>query len=160
RLKGGDPFIFGRGGEEALALAEAGIEWEVVPGISSAYAVPAYAGIPVTQRGMATQLTFVTGHEDPAIPSSALDWPSPPAKRGTLVLLMRVGALETTARRLVEHGMDPATPAAVIAQGTRPSQRTVTAPLSGIAEAASGLAAPAITLVGEVAALHERLDWF
>jgi len=160
RLKGGDPFIFGRGGEEALALAEAGIEWEVVPGISSAYAVPAYAGIPVTQRGMAAQVTFVTGHEDPDKPGSDLDWASLAATPGTLVFLMGVGALEPNARRLIEHGMDPATPAAVIAQGTRPTQRTVTAPLEGIAAAAAGLSPPAITLVGQVASLHERLAWF
>jgi uroporphyrinogen III methyltransferase/synthase len=160
RLKGGDPFVFGRGGEEALALTQAGIRWEVVPGVSSAYAVPAYAGIPVTQRGVAAQVTFVTGHEDPAKPDSDLDWGSLAATPGTLVFLMGVRSLETNAARLVEHGMDPATPAAVISQGTRPGQRTVTAPLSEIASAAAGLPAPAITLVGGVAALHSQLAWF
>jgi uroporphyrinogen III methyltransferase / synthase len=160
RLKGGDPFIFGRGGEEALALAQAGIPFEVVPGISSAYAVPAYAGIPVTQRGSAAQVTFVTGHEDPAKPGSDLDWASLAATPGTLVFLMGVGALAANAGRLIEHGMDPGTPAAVISNGTRPSQRTVVAPLSGIARAAEGMRPPAITLVGAVAALHEQLAWY
>ncbi len=160
RLKGGDPFIFGRGGEEALALERAGIAWEVVPGISSAYAVPAYAGIPVTQRGMAAQVTVVTGHEDPAKAESDLDWRSLAETPGTLVFLMGVGALAHNAERLVANGMSPATPAAVIANGTRPGQRTVTARLDAIAEAAAGLLPPAITLVGEVASLHEQLAWF
>ncbi len=160
RLKGGDPFIFGRGGEEALALAKAGIAFEVVPGISSAYAVPAYAGIPVTQRGMAAQVTFVTGHEDPTKPGSDLDWGSLAATPGTLVFLMGVGAMERNAARLIEHGMPADTPAAVISNGTRPDQRTVVAPLARLAQAAAGMRAPAIMLVGPVAALHEQLDWF
>jgi uroporphyrinogen III methyltransferase/synthase len=160
RLKGGDPFIFGRGGEEALALAGAGIPFEVVPGISSAYAVPAYAGIPVTQRGSAAQVTFVTGHEDPSKPGSDLDWASLAATPGTLVFLMGVGALAANAARLIEHGMPADTPAAVISNGTRPAQRTVVAPLSEIARAAEGMRPPAITLVGAVAALHEQLAWY
>jgi uroporphyrinogen III methyltransferase/synthase len=159
-LTGGAPFVFGRGGEEALALEAAGIPFEVVPGVSSAYAVPAYAGIPVTQRGMAAQVTFVTGHEDPAKPESALDWSSLAATPGTLVFLMGVGALEENARRLIAHGMAADAPAAVISHGTRPDQRTVTAPLARIAEAAAGLPAPAITVVGEVARLREHLAWF
>jgi uroporphyrinogen III methyltransferase / synthase len=160
RLKGGDPFIFGRGGEEALALAEAGIPFEVVPGISSAYAVPAYAGIPVTQRGSAAQVTFVTGHEDPSKADSDLDWASLAATPGTLVFLMGVGALAANAARLIEHGMAPETPAAVISNGTRPSQRTIVAPLADIARAAEGMRPPAITLVGAVAALHDQLAWY
>jgi uroporphyrinogen III methyltransferase / synthase len=160
RLKGGDPFIFGRGGEEALALAGAGIPFAVVPGISSAYAVPAYAGIPVTQRGSAAQVTFVTGHEDPSKPGSDLDWASLAATPGTLVFLMGTGALAANADRLIAHGMPPETPAAVISNGTRPAQRTVVAPLSGIARAAEGMRPPAITLVGAVAALHEQLSWY
>jgi uroporphyrinogen III methyltransferase/synthase len=160
RLKGGDPFIFGRGGEEALALHEAGIAFEVVPGISSAYAVPAYAGIPATQRGMAAQVIFVTGHEDPAKPESDLDWASLASTPGTLVFLMGVGAMERNALRLIEHGMPADTPAAVISHGTRPGQRTVVAPLSGLAQAAVGMRPPAIMLVGAVAALHEQLAWF
>jgi uroporphyrinogen III methyltransferase/synthase len=160
RLKGGDPFVFGRGGEEALVLAAAAIAWEVVPGISSAYAVPAYAGIPVTQRGMAAQVTIVTGHEDPTKADSDIDWKSLAATPGTLVFLMGVGALADNVGRLIANGMSPATPAAVIASGTRPGQRTVTARLDTIAEAAAGLRPPAITLVGEVATLHDRLGWF
>jgi uroporphyrinogen III methyltransferase/synthase len=160
RLKGGDPFIFGRGGEEALALRAAGIAFEVVPGISSAYAVPAYAGIPVTQRGVAAQVTFVTGHEDPAKPGTDLDWGSLAATPGTLVFLMGVGAMAGNAARLIEHGMAADTPAAVISDGTRPGQRTVVAPLHRIAAAAAGMRPPAIMLVGGVAALQEQLAWF
>jgi uroporphyrinogen III methyltransferase/synthase len=160
RLKGGDPFVFGRGGEEAQVLAQAGIDWEVVPGISSAYAVPAYAGIPVTQRGVAAQFTVVTGHEDPAKPESDLDWASLASTPGTLVFLMGVRALRANAARLIEQGMAGDTPAAVISHGTRPGQRTVVAPLSEIAEAAADLPAPAITLVGAVASLREQLAWY
>ncbi len=162
RLKGGDPFIFGRGGEEALALDDAGIAWEVVPGISSAYAVPAYAGIPVTQRTMAAQVTIVTGHEDPTKPGTDLDWAHLARTPGTLVFLMGVSSLEGNMARLVEEGMAPDTPAAVVASGTRPAQRTVSGTVGTIAAAAAGAAIrpPAITLVGQVAALHERLAWF
>jgi uroporphyrinogen III methyltransferase / synthase len=160
RLKGGDPFVFGRGGEEALALEGAGIAFEVVPGVSSAHAVPAYAGIPVTQRGVAAQVTFVTGHEDPARPESAIDWASLATTPGTLVFLMGVGALEENARRLIANGMRADTPAAVISHGTRPDQRTVTAPLARIAEAAASLPAPAITVVGDVARMRDHLTWF
>jgi uroporphyrinogen III methyltransferase / synthase len=160
RLKGGDPFVFGRGGEEALALEGAGIAFEVVPGVSSAHAVPAYAGIPVTQRGVAAQVTFVTGHEDPTRPESAIDWALLAATPGTLVFLMGVGALEENARRLIAHGMRADTPAAVISHGTRPDQRTVTAPLARIAEAAASLPAPAITVVGDVARMRDHLMWF
>jgi uroporphyrinogen III methyltransferase / synthase len=160
RLKGGDPFIFGRGGEEALVLAAAEIPFEVVPGISSAYAVPAYAGIPVTQRGVAAQVTFVTGHEDPAKPGTDIDWGSLAATPGTLVFLMGVGAMACNAERLIAHGMAPDTPAAVISEGTRPGQRTVVAPLHDIAAAAAGMSPPAIMLVGGVASLHAQLDWF
>jgi len=162
RLKGGDPFIFGRGGEEALALDDAGIAWEVVPGISSAYAVPAYAGIPVTQRTMAAQVTIVTGHEDPTKPGTDLDWAHLARTPGTLVFLMGVSSLEANMARLVEEGMAPDTPAAVVASGTRPAQRTVSGTVGTIAAAAAGAAIrpPAITLVGEVASLHERLAWF
>jgi uroporphyrinogen III methyltransferase/synthase len=162
RLKGGDPFIFGRGGEEALALDDAGIAWEVVPGISSAYAVPAYAGIPVTQRTMAAQVTIVTGHEDPAKSGTDLDWAHLARTPGTLVFLMGVSSLEANMARLVEEGMAPDTPAAVVASGTRPAQRTVSGTVGTIAAAAAGAAIrpPAITLVGQVASLHERLAWF
>ncbi len=160
RLKGGDPFVFGRGGEEALALQEAGVPFEVVPGVSSAHGVPAYAGIPVTHRGLAAQVTLVTGHEDADREGSAIDWAWLASSPGTLVFLMGVRSLAANAARLIEHGMSPDTPAAVISDGTRPGQRSVTAPLDRIAEAASGLPAPAITVVGEVAALHDRMSWY
>jgi uroporphyrinogen III methyltransferase / synthase len=160
RLKGGDPFVFGRGGEEALALAQAGVAFEVVPGVSSAHAVPAYAGIPITHRGMAAQATLVTGHEDAAREGSAIDWEWLARSPGTLVFLMGVRSLGANAERLIEHGMDPSTPAAVISDGTRPGQRSVTAPLADIARSAAGLPAPAIVLVGEVATLRDRLAWW
>jgi uroporphyrinogen III methyltransferase / synthase len=160
RLKGGDPFVFGRGGEEALALTAAGVAFEVVPGVSAAHAVPAYAGIPVTHRGMAAEVTFVTGHEDPERPESMLDWSALASTRGTLVFLMGVRTLGANAARLIEHGMSPLTPAAVIASGSLAHQRTVVAPLGEIADAAAGLRPPAIALVGEVVTLRERLAWF
>ena len=161
RLKGGDPFVFGRGGEEAKALAEAGISFEVVPGVTSAVAVPAYAGIPVTHRGLASSLAIVTGHEDPNKAESAIDWG---ALTGidTLVFLMGVGNLPRIARHLLSHGRAAATPAAVIQWGTLGTQRTVTGTLADIARRAeeAGLQAPAITVVGEVVTLRERLRWF
>ncbi len=160
RLKGGDPFIFGRGGEEALALRAAGVEFEVVPGVSSAHAVPAYAGIPVTHRGLAAQVTVVTGHEDPNRPESSIDWAGLAATPGTLVFLMGVRSLGRIAERLIESGLPAATPAAVVSQGTLPTQRTVVAPLEGIAEAAAELPAPAIIVVGAVAGLHDQIAWF
>ncbi len=160
RLKGGDPFIFGRGGEEALALRAAGVEFEVVPGVSSAHAVPAYAGIPVTHRGLAAQVTVVTGHEDPNRPESSIDWAGLAATPGTLVFLMGVRSLGRIAQRLIEGGLPAGTPAAVVSQGTLPSQRTVVAPLEGIADAAAELPAPAIIVVGAVAGLHDQIAWF
>ncbi len=160
RLKGGDPFVFGRGGEEALELHAAGIPFEVVPGVSSAHAVPAYAGIPVTQRGMAAQVTLVTGHEDPGKPGGDVDWEWLARSPGTLVFLMGVAALGQNMQRLIDAGMPAETPAAVIQQGTTPHQRTVTAALADIARAARDIRPPAITVVGQVASLHERLAWF
>jgi uroporphyrinogen III methyltransferase/synthase len=165
RLKGGDPFVFGRGGEEALACRAAGVPFEVVPGVTAGVAAPACAGIPVTHRGLASAVAFVTGHEDPAKPSdgagagSALDWPALAAFPGTLVFYMGVRALPRIAAQLVAAGRDPAEPAAVVERGTLPGQRTVLAPLRELADAvaAAGVRAPAITLVGPVAALHEEL---
>ena len=161
RLKGGDPFVFGRGGEEAQACRAAGVPFEVVPGVTAGVAAPAYAGIPVTQRGVASAVAFVTGHEDPAKPETALDWPALAAFPGTLVFYMGVRQLERIAQRLVAAGRDGAEPAAVIERGTLPGQRTVRAPLQEIAAAAEAAAvrAPAITLVGPVAALAEELAW-
>ncbi len=159
RLKGGDPFVFGRGGEEALALREAGIPFEVVPGVTAGIAAPAYAGIPVTQREVASAVAFVTGHEDPAKPETALDWPALAAFPGTLVFYMGVMALPRIAERLVAGGRGADEPVAVVERGTLPGQRTFLGSLGDIAEQAAQARAPAITLVGPVAALHERIAW-
>jgi uroporphyrinogen III methyltransferase/synthase len=161
RLKGGDPFVFGRGGEEAQALAEAGVDFEVVPAVTAGVAAPAYAGIPVTHRDDASAVAFVTGHEDPSKPETALDWPALAAFPGTLVLYMGVRNLARIAERLVAGGRPPAEPAAVIERGTLAGQRTVTGTLADIAGrvAEAGLGPPAITLVGPVARLRERLEW-
>jgi len=162
RLKGGDPFVFGRGGEEAEALADAGVRFEVVPGVTAGFAAPAYAGIPVTHRDAASAVAFVTGHEDPDKPESALDWPALAAFPGTLVFYMGVRALPSIVAGLIQSGRAPAEPAAVVERGTLPGQRTVTGPLEQIAILAeeAGIKAPAVTIVGPVAALHERLAWF
>ncbi len=178
RLKGGDPFVFGRGGEEAEALAAAGVPFEVVPGVSAAVAVPAYAGIPVTHRGLASLVTFVTGHEDPAKTESHIPWDILAKTRGTLVFLMgvknlegmehelwRVGCgagAEENCRRLMAGGRSPATPAALIQSGTLPNQRTVTGILADIADKAreADLRPPAVLVVGEVVRLREHLAWW
>lgn len=162
RLKGGDPFVFGRGGEEAEALHAAGIAFEIVPGISSALAVPAYAGIPVTHREHAASFTVLTGHEDASKPSSTLDWTKLADPQRTLVLLMASANLREIAQRLVEHGLSGATPVAVVQDGTRPSQKTVLGTLLTIADdiARAKIEAPAIAVVGSVAGLRDRLRWF
>ncbi|HTX56371.1 MAG TPA: uroporphyrinogen-III C-methyltransferase [Candidatus Acidoferrales bacterium] len=162
RLKGGDPFVFGRGGEEAMALHAARVPFEIVPGISSALAAPAYAGIPVTHRDYNPVLTIVTGHEDPAKDESTIDWATLPGKHRTLVLLMAMGNLAAICTRLTESGLEPQTPVAVIADGTRPTQRTVTGALSTIAEEAAreGVGAPAVVVIGEVVRLRRDLRWF
>jgi uroporphyrinogen III methyltransferase/synthase len=160
RLKGGDPFIFGRGGEEAEALAKAGIPFEVVPGISSGYAAPAYAGIPVTHRDFTSGVAFITGHEDPTKAETALDWAKIATGLGTLVFFMGVRNLPEITRALVEHGGDPRTPVAVIRWGTRAEQQVVTGTLADIASKAAGILPPAITVVGEVVNLREHLNWF
>ena len=152
RLKGGDPFVFGRGGAEALALAEADVAFEVVPGVSSLSSVPAAAGIPVTHRGVSSQITIAAGH-DP----EALDYAALAVAPGTLVLFMALAALPEIARRLIAHGRPPDTPAAVISSGTTEAQELASAPLAEIAEAAAGLEPPALVVVGEVVALSERL---
>jgi uroporphyrinogen III methyltransferase/synthase len=162
RLKGGDPFVFGRGGEEAEALHAAGIAFEVVPGISSATAVPAYAGIPITHREHATSFTVLTGHEDPGKPASTLDWAKLADPHRTLVMLMATANLREIAEQLVEHGLAGTTPAAAVQNGTRPDQRTVIGTLATIAgdAAAAEIGSPAIVIVGGVVALRERLQWF
>jgi len=162
RLKGGDPFVFGRGGEEAQALREAGVAFDVVPGISSAVAAPAYAGIPVTHRELAASFTVVTGHEDPAKTASALDWTKLADPKRTLVLLMATATLGEIAEQLIAHGLDAATPVAVVQDGTRPSQRTVSGTLSTIAAevASANVGSPAVVVVGAVARLRDTLRWF
>jgi len=162
RLKGGDPFLFGRGGEEAEALAEAGIPFEIVPGVTSAIAVPAYAGIPVTHRDFTSTFAVVTGHEDPTKDGSDIDWAKLATGVGTLVFLMGIGNLAAIVDRLVEHGRDPQTPVAVIRWGTEPRQQTVTGTLVDIVQRVreAGLQPPAVTVVGEVVRLREKLRWF
>ena len=161
RLKGGDPFVFGRGGEEALALAEGGIPFEVVPGVTAGVAAAAYAGIPVTHRDDASAVALVTGHEDPAKAETALDYEALAAFPGTLVLYMGVGRLEEIARRLIAAGRSSGEPAAVVERGTLPGQRTVAAPLGRIAECIreAELRPPAITVIGPVARLRGELAW-
>ena len=161
RLKGGDPFVFGRGGEEAAALRAAGIDFEVVPGITSGIAAPAYAGIPVTHRERSSAVALITGHEDPAKPDTALDWDALARFPGTLVFYMGVRHLGTIAGSLLGAGRSPDEPAAVIERGTLPDQRVLIATLATIAARAvqAGVQAPAITVVGAVAALGEQLDW-
>jgi uroporphyrinogen III methyltransferase/synthase len=162
RLKGGDPFVFGRGGEEAEALRAAGIPFEVVPGVTSAVAVPAYAGIPVTHRGVASSFAVITGHEEPGKAETAIDWAHLATATDTLVFLMGVRNLPEIVARLTEHGRLPQTPVAVIQRGTTPEQRTVTGTLADIVARVedAGLRPPAITVVGEVVRLRETLSWF
>ena len=162
RLKGGDPFLFGRGGEEALELARARVPYDVVPGVTSALAVPAYAGIPVTHRGLSSSIAVLTGHEDPLKPRSAIRWEQLATACDTIVCLMGVGTLPGIVERLTRHGRSSSTPAAVIEWGTRPVQRTVTGTLETIAARVTraGLHPPAILVVGEVVSLRRRLNWF
>jgi uroporphyrin-III C-methyltransferase len=150
RLKGGDPFVFGRGGEEALALAEAGVPFEIVPGVSSLSAVPASAGIPITHRGVSAQVTIVQGQ-------GPLDFEALARAPGTLVLFMALGRLAEIAGGLLEHGLHPNTPAAVIASGTTSEQEVAVATVERIAEAAAGLQPPALIVIGDVVSLTERI---
>ena len=162
RLKGGDPFVFGRGGEEAEAVAGAGLPFEVVPGVTSAVAAPAYAGIPVTHRTLASTVTFVTGHEDPTKEAEALEWPRLATAHGTLVFLMGVKNLPAIVANLRREGKPADTPAAVIRWGTKSSQRTVIGTLETIAgkAAEAQIEPPSIVVVGEVVRLREQLNWF
>jgi len=162
RLKGGDPFVFGRGGEEAEAVAGAGLPFEVVPGVTSAVAAPAYAGIPVTHRTLASTVTFVTGHEDPAKAAAALEWPRLATAHGTLVFLMGVKNLPAIVANLLREGKSSDTPAAVIRWGTKPGQRTVIGTLETIADKAAEarIEPPSIIVIGEVVRLREQLNWF
>jgi uroporphyrinogen III methyltransferase / synthase len=162
RLKGGDPFVFGRGGEEGLALGEAGIPFEVVPGVSAAVAVPAYAGIPVTHRGLGSSFAVVTGHEDPDKGSEAVDWKRLATAVDTLVVLMGLRSLPRIAATLLANGRAPETPVALIRWGTTEAQETVTGTLGDIVERAErgGLTPPVLAVVGPVVGLRDRLDWF
>lgn len=160
RLKGGDPYIFGRGAEEAEALQDAGVPWELVPGISSAVAVPAYAGIPLTHRRLASSCTIMTGHE--ALDSTrGINW-ALGQSADTLVILMGLGRIRAIAERLVAHGRPETTPVAVIRWGTTAAQTTVVGTLATIADqvAAQELQSPAVIVVGEVVTCYRKLSWF
>jgi uroporphyrin-III C-methyltransferase len=161
RLKGGDPFVFGRGGEEALACYAAQVPFEVIPGISSAIAVPAYAGVPVTQRGITAAFTVISAHEDPESDANRLNYAALAQVGGTLVILMGVKHLPALTEKLLDAGLAAATPALGIEWGTTPQQRTVSATLATIAHAAADLQPPTITVIGQVVTLRELgLDWF
>ena len=161
RLKGGDPFVFGRGGEEAIACLERGIAVEVVPGVTAGIAASAYAGIPVTQRGVASAVAFVTGHENPDKPEAQIDWPALAAFPGTLIFYMGVRSLGRIAEALISGGRPGDQPAAVVERGTFPAQREVVGTLETIAQIAEDaeIKAPAITVIGDVAALGEQIGW-
>lgn len=162
RLKGGDPFIFGRGGEEAEALVEAGIRFEIVPGVTSALAAAAYAGIPLTHRAHASGVTFLTGHEDPQKPDATLKWEDYGRLNTTLCIYMGMKNLETIMRRLQAGGLAPRTPAAVIQSATTGAHRQLitTADRIALESEHAGFGAPAIIVIGEVAALADKLSWF
>jgi len=156
RLKGGDPFVFGRGGEEAEALAAAGVPFEIVPGITSAIGAPAYAGIPVTHRGLSTHFTVVTGNEDPTKDRTDVDWDALARTGGTLVILMGAARVGAIAERLMAAGLPGDTPVAAVRNGTRPDQQTVRATLATVGDA--NVHAPSAIVVGAVAGLD--LSWF
>jgi uroporphyrin-III C-methyltransferase len=162
RLKGGDPFVFGRGGEEMEHLASEGVPFEVVPGITSAVAGPGVAGIPVTHRDHASSVSFVTGHEDPTKAESAVNWEALAATGGTLVVLMGVGKLPDYTAALREAGMDPDTPVALVERATRPDMRVATGTLDTIVDVRdeAGIEPPAVTVVGAVAATRDRVVEF
>lgn len=162
RLKGGDPFVFGRGGEEAEDLLKAGIPFEVVPGVTSAISVPAYAGIPVTHRDLTSSFAVITGHEDPTKNSSTLAWDHLANSHGTLIFLMGMENLNLIATKLIENGRAPSTPVGIIQWGTRPEQRVLVGELQTISDlvAKEGFTNPSIIIVGEVVKLREKLQWF
>ena len=162
RLKGGDPFVFGRGGEEALALARAGITFEIVPGVTSAIAAPAYAGIPVTHRGLTSHVTFFTGHEEPGKAEKALDFAALAKVGGTQVMLMGVERLAAITSEMLAHGVRSKLPVALVRWGTTGRQETLVSDLENIAARAAEVdfKAPAIAVFGEVVSLREDLKWF
>ncbi len=164
RLKGGDPFIFGRGGEEAMELSLAGIPFEVVPGVSAGHAAPAYAGIPLTHRDLASSACFITGHEEPSDPDSSLatvlEGSSVTSKAETLVFFMGAHTLSETTALLLKQGRDPSTPVAIIRWGTTPNQEVVTGTLAEVASKSNSIRPPALIVIGEVVKLREKLRWF
>jgi len=162
RLKGGDPFVFGRGGEEAEALVAAGITFEIVPGVTSALAAAAYAGIPLTHRLHSSSVVFLTGHEDPSKPGATVRWEDYARLKATLCIYMGVKNLATIAARLEAGGLDAATPAAIIQSATTGEHRTLLGTLGTLAEVAAreNVVAPSMIIIGEVAALSEKLAWF
>lgn len=160
RLKGGDPYIFGRGGEEGEILSKEGISWEEIPGISSAIAAPAYAGIPVTHRDFTSSITIITGHESRNKEKSALNWKALATGGSTLVFVMGVKNLAKITESLIEAGLDPETPAAIIYRGTTPFQRKLTSTVSKIACDAKDFTNPSVIVIGKVVSLNNRLDWF
>ena len=162
RLKGGDPFVFGRGGEEADALRAGGIPFEVLSGVSSAIAAPAYAGIPVTHRGLASSLTIVTGSEAPGKPDSEVDWEALAAGKGTLVVMMGWQNIEVIVGALLRYGRPPDTPVALVSQGTTPDQRAVVGTLGDIVDRAAGedIGPPVVAVIGDVVTLRDHLAWF
>lgn len=162
RLKGGDPFVFGRGGEEAEFLADAGIPYEIVPGVTSAIAVPAYAGIPVTHRDYASSFAIITGHEKESGLPLKEKWKAISSTADTLVFVMCMSSLREIASNLIAGGRDSATPAAVISAGTQPGQKTIVGTLGDIVDKVTdaGIRHPAIAVVGDVVTLREKLKWF
>lgn len=162
RLKGGDPLVFGRGGEEAMALREGNVPFEFVPGVTSAIAAPAYAGIPVTQRAMATSFAVVTGHEDPTKPESGIHWDGLATAVDTVCFVMGVTNLPLISSRLIEHGRSPKTPVALVRWGTKPVQEVLVSTLEQVVDDVhkAGIKAPAIIVVGDVVNLREQLRWF
>lgn len=160
RLKGGDPFVFGRGGEEALALVEAGVAFEIVPGISSAVAAPAYAGIPITHRNLACSAAIITGHRADCTDDPETDWTRAARGCDTLVFLMGVKNLPRIVARVLAGGRSPQTPVALISQATCQTQEVVIGSLSNIVERSAGISPPAVIVIGEVAGMHEQLSWF
>lgn len=162
RLKGGDPFVFGRGGEEALALHDAGVDFEIIPGITSAIAAPAYAGIPVTHRRYSSSFAVVTGNEDITKTTSTIDWKHFARGFDTLVFLMGIKNIESLTQKLIENGRDPSTPTAVIRWGSRPDQKTIISSLSDIAKLIKhdDIRPPAVMIVGDVVKIRESLKWY
>jgi uroporphyrinogen III methyltransferase/synthase len=162
RLKGGDPYVFGRGGEEAEQLADAGLDFEVVPGVSSFVAVPNYAGIPLTHRGFCSKITLITGHEDPAKEASSIDWPQVARTPGTKVIMMGTDRIGQIAEALMHHGMDAGTPVAMVRWGTTGRQQSIEATLATIGEVAARekIRPPTVAVIGEVVKLRKKLNWF